>query len=178
MFMFMNVLVSGQEKIEYQNKPLKRMLSREGISVFSQISELDITDSLRRKYRIQGKFFEISTDENRYKYIYTGRVNSCRAGGCKIPGETPGDEASEYFDYFILFDRTKSVQAVKVFNYQATHGYEITSRGWLKQFIGYDGSQSLEVSKNIDAISGATISVRAITADVEIKTEILKELKL
>jgi len=32
----------------------------------------------------------------------------------------------------------------------------------------------LEVNKNIDAISGATISVFAITNDVQLKTKILK----
>jgi len=34
----------------------------------------------------------------------------------------------------------------------------------------------LQVEKNIDTISGATISVYAITCDVEIKTEILKQI--
>ncbi|WP_234408600.1 FMN-binding protein [Marinilabilia salmonicolor] len=91
-------------------------------------------------------------------------------------GEPAGN--SEYFDYFILFDAEKSVQVVKVFNYQATHGYEITSRGWLKQFAGHDGSESLQVNKNIDAISGATISVQAITEDVQRQTSLLQRMKI
>ena len=84
----------------------------------------------------------------------------------------------EYFDYFILFDITKTVQIVKVFNYQASRGHEITAKGWLKQFIGHDGSESLQVDKNIDAVSGATISAYAITADVNMKTSLLKKLQL
>ncbi len=44
------------------------------------------------------------------------------------------------------------------------------AKGWLKQFTGYDGSDTLEVGKNVDAISGATISVYGITLDVQMKT--------
>ncbi len=58
----------------------------------------------------------------------------------------------------------------------ATHGQEITARGWLKQFIGYNGSESLKVDKNIDTISGATISVYAITSDIKLITCLLKSL--
>jgi Na+-translocating ferredoxin:NAD+ oxidoreductase RnfG subunit len=175
---FITVLVNGQEEIEYQNRALERALSKDGISGFSQVSELDVSDSVGRKHGVYGKFFEVNSTAAKYKYIYTGRVNSCRTDGCSVSGKEPDSGNAEYFDYFILFDEDKSVQVVKVFNYQATHGYEITSRGWLKQFVGHDGSNSLRVNKNIDAISGATISVHAITADVEMKTEILQRLKM
>jgi Na+-translocating ferredoxin:NAD+ oxidoreductase RnfG subunit len=73
-----------------------------------------------------------------------------------------------------LFDKTKSVTSVVVYNYEATHGQEITAKGWLKQFLGYNGSRNLVVGKNIDSISGATISVNAITADIARNTALLK----
>jgi len=173
-----SLLTWGQSEINYQNKALQKELQKAGISDISIVHELHMADSVKQHYqfRLQGKYFEIKSDISQYKYIYTGRVNSCRAGGCSISVEIPNDAKSEYFDYFILFDKNKTVRLVKVFNYQATHGQEITIRGWLKQFIGYDGSESLQVEKNIDAISGATISVYAITFDVEMKTEILKSL--
>jgi Na+-translocating ferredoxin:NAD+ oxidoreductase RnfG subunit len=175
---FISVLVWGQEEIEYQHRALKRALSKDGVSDFSQISEVNVENSVQKKHSIQGKFFEVTSNAGKYKYVFTGRVNSCRSGGCSVStqGDNGGDH--EYFDYFILFDEDKTVQSVKVFNYQATHGYEITSRGWLKQFTGHDGSEPLQVNKNVDAISGATISVHAITADVEMKTEILQRLKM
>lgn len=166
----------GQSDINYQNKALQKVLQKAGISDFSNIQELYITDSVKLQYRLQGKFFEIKSDISQYKYIYTGRVNSCRAGGCSISVEIPKEGESEFFDYFILFDKNKTVQLVKVFNYQATHGQEVTAKGWLKQFIGHNGSEPLQVNKNIDAISGATISVYAITSDVELKTELLNTL--
>lgn len=166
----------GQNEIHYQNKALQKVLRKAGIPNFSAIEEIFIEDSIKQNYKLQGKFFEINSDVSQYKYIYVGRVNSCRAGGCSISVDIPKGGESEYFDYFILFDRDKTVQLVKVFNYQATHGHEITVKGWLKQFIGYNGSKSLQVDKDVDAISGATISVYAITFDVEMKTKILKSL--
>ncbi len=137
-----------------------------------KLSDLDIISN-----HINGKYF-LTNNISHYKYIYVGRVNSCRAGGCSISNDIPEDGNSEYFDYYILFDANKTVQTVKVFNYQATHGHETTAKGWLKQFIGYNGSLQLQVNKNIDAISGATISVYAITADVEMKTILMKKILL
>lgn len=173
--LMVNHFLHSQSKINYQNKRLTKHLRRNNIKDISQITELNIAESLKQ-FPIQGKFFVIKSEISQYKYIYIGRVNTCREGGCSISNDITGEGNSEYFDYYILFGKDKTVQAVKVFNYQATHGYEITAKGWLKQFIGYDGSESLKVNKNVDAISGATISVYGISFDVELKTKILKSL--
>ncbi len=169
----------SQKDIKYQNRALARSLQKQGISSYSEIREIGIPDSVADSHNIQGKFFknQSNRETNSVTYIYIGRVNSCRAGGCSISNNQATDLKSEYFDYFILFDNNKTVTMVKVFNYQATHGQEVTAKGWLKQFAGYDGSEKLEVDKNIDSISGATISVYAIVLDIELKTEILKNLK-
>jgi Na+-translocating ferredoxin:NAD+ oxidoreductase RnfG subunit len=82
----------------------------------------------------------------------------------------------EYFDYFILFDLQARVISVRVYNYAATHGQEITAKGWLNQFTGFDGKRNLRVGKEIDSISGATISVNGMVADVQEKTAMLKSI--
>ncbi len=110
------------------------------------------------------------------KYVYVGRVNGCREGGCSSPAETMNIDTPEFFDYLIVFDSRLAVQQVKVYNYQATHGQEITNKGWLKQFLGYDGKRSLTVGKSIDAISGATVSVYSITDDIQEKTRLLSQI--
>lgn len=164
----------SQTDVDYKHKSLLKALKKVGITDMSVITEIVLSDSVNEANPINGKYFLINdTNVSPYKYVYVGRVNSCRAGGCSATNDIPPDSNSEYFDYYILFDTDKTVQAVKVFNYQATHGQEITAKGWLKQFIGHNGSEPLQVDKNIDAISGATISVHAITIDVEMKTEIL-----
>lgn len=167
---------AGQAEINYKHKTLTKALEKAGITDYSVVEEIVLPDSVMSSNSVNGKYFLVNKSVSQYKYIYVGRVNSCRAGGCSITNELPHDSNSEYFDYYILFDTSKAVQTVKVFNYQASHGQEITAKGWLKQFNGHDGSEPLQVDKNVDAISGATISVYAITYDVEMKTEILKQL--
>ncbi|MDA3910473.1 MAG: FMN-binding protein [Bacteroidales bacterium] len=170
------VLISAvtiaQSEINYKHKSLIRTLKKAGISDISLVEEMTLPESIQHTNTMNGKFFRIK--KSNFQYIYVGRVYSCRTGGCSSSENTLQKGNSEYFDYYMLFDNSKSVKKIKVFNYQASHGYEITSRGWLKQFIGYDGSEKLKVNKNIDAISGATISVNAITEDVEIITQFLK----
>jgi thiamine biosynthesis lipoprotein len=116
-----------------------------------------------------GEFFEVDSVFP-LKYAYVGRVNTCRAGGCRAPGTFTGDEAFEFFDYFILFDSQGIVRSVRVFNYEATHGQEITVHKWLNQFVGYDGRSALIPGKHVNAISGATISVYSIIDDIQNQT--------
>jgi Na+-translocating ferredoxin:NAD+ oxidoreductase RnfG subunit len=53
---------------------------------------------------------------------------------------------------------------------------EICSKYWLQQFEYYDGKNPVSIGKEIDAISGATVSVMAITNDIILQMQVLKEL--
>ena len=81
----------------------------------------------------------------------------------------------EYFDFFIVFTEVGDVEAIKVFKYEATHGHEVTARGWLKQFRSYTGESDLVVGKDINGISGATTSVYSITYEIQERTKRLKK---
>ncbi len=174
-------LFFGQDVINYEHKSIFNALRKVTGATSPQLVALKLLHSSESEEKIQGKFFKIVETNNvksRY-YLYIGRVNSCRAGGCSSSSGQPIENPEyEYFDYFILFDNAATVRLVKVFNYEATHGQEITAPGWLKQFSGYSASKYLKVGKNIDAISGATVSVYAITLDVQDKTRLLREILL
>ncbi len=158
--------VKSQE-INYNHKSIVKEINRLW-NIEDSRSELR---ELNNQGLCLGKFYVLENNLN--KFVYVGRVNSCRAGGCSIDNHKGG--ASEYFDYFVCFNEKGIVEGVKVFNYAATHGYEIAAKGWLKQFLGYSSKEVLEVGKNIDSISGATISVFAITEDIQMKTQILSK---
>lgn len=158
--------------LDFEDKTLKKEIQKISGVDAPELKEISFPEA----NSTLGKFFSISDLNNLKKYIYVGRVNSCRAGGCSNPALTMGIETPEYFDYLLVFDDHLSVQQVKVYNYQATHGQEVTNKGWLKQFQGYDGSRSLTVGKSIDAISGATVSVLGITNDIQEKTKLLKQI--
>lgn len=154
-----------------------RLLHKEISTLFRdkdyRMTELPVGSSTEGNSHINGKFFNIESVEGEDITVYIGRVNSCRSGGCPDQSGTTMDMQPEYFDYFVLFDSRKTVKLVRVFNYEATHGQEVTIKKWLDQFVGYDGATPLRVGKEIDGISGATISVSAIVSDVKEKIILL-----
>lgn len=162
----------AQDKINFEPKQLYKVISRIYKSDNLKIVELENNSELVADPSCE-KYFKIS-NSILLGYVYLGRVKTCRAGLCSSSDKIKNHNF-EFFDYFILFDTLAKVLSVNIFNYEATHGQEITVRSWLNQFVGFDGSEKLEVGKNIDAISGATISVYQITEDVSSKTDKLRE---
>jgi len=165
----------AQTKIDLPAKLLEKELSRINGDTNS-LSELATSSEVASQV-VPGRLYAVSALRaiSPVKYAYVGRVKTCRTGGCSINNGPSNDKESEYFDYLILFDSTCTVRLVKIYNYQATHGQEITAKSWLKQFIGYNGDAELTAGKNVDAISGATISVNAINTDIEYRTGLLKQ---
>lgn len=154
-----------------------RLLQKEVTSIFGekayQMTELPIGNGSVKDSQVNGKFFSFKIGGDETIIVYVGRVNSCRSGGCSNQSDPGIDLQYEYFDYFIIFDALKKVRVVRVFNYEATHGQEVTIKKWLDQFAGYDGNEPLRVGREIDSISGATISVSEIVADIKEKTILL-----
>lgn len=167
----------GQASVNFFPKALHTELKK-AFAKEVKLLEMKLPAPISQQIRL-GKFFEIDqlSALSTIKYVYVGRVTTCRAGGCTIESHESTPEADgEFFDYFILFDRLGTVQMVKIYNYQATHGQEVTATNWLKQFRNYTSATELVVGKNIDAISGATISVDATTSDIELKTSLLSKI--
>lgn len=163
--------------IDFEDKSLQKELQKVSGTDKPEWKEIEVPESLLASNTVPGKFLKLSGNAVELnKYVYVGRVNSCRQGGCSNSTQSLNVETSEYFDYLIVFDSATKVQLVKVYNYQATHGQEMTNKGWLKQFQGYDGTRPLTVGKSIDAISGATVSVFSITDDIQEKTRLLKKI--
>lgn len=165
------ICIKAQEKINFFPKMLQKELHVENGGEI-EAKEITMPENISRQIYL-GRFYTLSHVGGTYKYYYIGRVKTCRAGGCSIVQKSDGDSETEYFDYFIIYDSMCAVQKVGVYNYQATHGHGVTAKGWLKQFNGYRGN---DAQKKVDAISGATISVDAITFDIEHKTGLIQQL--
>lgn len=166
----------GQEDINYGHRLILKALSGTMDGSEPKLDEITLPKFLQDELSNKGKYFSVSAMGalSDIAFTYIGRIYSCRAGGCSVSFENTGGNDFEYFDYFIFYDSSCVVKKVSIFNYQATHGQEVASKGWLKQFTGFNGNNELQVGKQIDAISGATISVYGITSDVMQKTNTLK----
>ncbi len=174
-FLLICATTFGQVTLNDLPKPVARVLNNHYKKQEVVIKEVEAVKPGTQSYR----FYAIYTGNPSVPegYLHLGKVNTCRAGGCSGP-ENPAasDLNGEYFDYLIIFNRALAVETIQIFNYQASYGHEIASRGWLKQFQGFSGEKSLEPGKDIDIISGATVSVHAITEDVQWKTKLLQQM--
>ena len=158
----------SQQDVNYQHKKLSKFIKKT-----YNIDEFSLKE-IQNDNQLNGKLFVIKTATDSSSIVYIGRVNSCRADGCSIDNNSTNG-SFEYFDYIIAFNKCKQIINIKVYNYQATHGQEITAKSWLKQFNYNENKDTFVVNKNIDAISGATISVYAITNDINKVEEVLRE---
>ncbi len=114
------------------------------------------------------QLYVIRKNNKKLGFGYIGRVQTCRPGGCSRPtGNSIQNGSFEYFDYLMILSKDFEVKKVEIINYQATRGYEISSRNWLKQFVGFTGKKDLKYRKDIQAISGATVSATSIIEDIE-----------
>lgn len=78
-------------------------------------------------------------------------------------GNAPSKTAT--FDYLVLFDKDWIVLKSQVLIYREEYGGEIGSKRWLRQFDGSSyQTKELKYNQDIIPISGATISVRSMTA--------------
>jgi len=82
----------------------------------------------------------------------------------------------ESFEYIIVYSPELSVKSIDILEYNSSHGGEIASQKWLKQFVGYDG-KPLKYGSDIDAVSGATYSATSLVKDVESVTLFMKKIE-
>lgn len=82
----------------------------------------------------------------------------------------------DYFDYLLAFDSDLSVLGVTVTVYRSPQGAAICQKKWLSQFKGYEGDD-LSLGRDINAISGATISATSMVQDVQRCYRLMSRLK-
>ena len=130
-------------------KEIKTAFEVEDFSLASILISDDINAEL--KIRIEeNSLFKIHNNSELIGYAYID----------KAPSKT--DE----FDFLVLFDTDLIIKKTKVLIYREDYGAEIGSKRWLKQFIGKTTGEQLKYEKDIIAISGATISARAMTVAI------------
>ena len=68
--------------------------------------------------------------------------------------------------FAVALDPEGSVKRVEILEYREPYGYEVRNGRWLRQFAGKRYRDSLQVDREIQNISGATMSCEHVTAGV------------
>jgi Na+-translocating ferredoxin:NAD+ oxidoreductase RnfG subunit len=69
--------------------------------------------------------------------------------------------------FLVILDSDLSVKSVDIIKYREQYGGAIEKREWLDQFSSKNIESELKVNNDVDGISGATISVKAVIKGVK-----------
>lgn len=84
-----------------------------------------------------------------------------RAEGVMMVDNVKGK--SRPITYAVLFDKNGGIAALEILAYRESHGGEVRSQAFRRQFEGKRRGDAIAVGRDIRNISGATISSRSVT---------------
>lgn len=71
----------------------------------------------------------------------------------------------EDFTYFAVLNVKKDILSFGILMYSCSTGEEVTTNSWCKRLMGKK-SKNLSIGKDVDAVSGGTMTVEAILEDL------------
>ena len=72
----------------------------------------------------------------------------------------------ELISYAVAINPDASIKQIEILTYRESHGFEIKSPAWRKQFAGKTAEAGLSIGEGIANISGATLSCAHVTDGV------------
>jgi Na+-transporting NADH:ubiquinone oxidoreductase subunit NqrC len=72
----------------------------------------------------------------------------------------------ELISYAVAVNPDASIKQIEILTYRESHGFEIKSPAWRKQFVGKTAAAGLSIGDGIASISGATLSCTHVTDGV------------
>jgi Na+-translocating ferredoxin:NAD+ oxidoreductase RnfG subunit len=92
------------------------------------------------------------------------RIWKAANGGWFIVDEVVGKH--EMITYAIGIGPDGKILQVAILEYHESYGYEVAEESWRKQFVGKTAASTLKLNRDIENISGATLSSKHITDGV------------
>ena len=137
------------------NKMLKKIWKNNTITLEDALLPKDL-NGMPNRY-----FYSLKNEGKLVGVLSINMAHGCQIGGCQANGfhddSVKEDARYENFWYAVIFNPDLTIMEAKVLDYESEYGYEICGKNWLKQFRGYEGCDLKYGSKEIDAISGATV---------------------
>lgn len=114
----------------------------------AQISKIE--DSSSTSTPIPTKFWEVYEGEKLVGYTFIDKVLG----------------RHEFITYAVALTLTGEVQQIEVMEYLESYGHQIRNEKWRAQFTGKKQGDTLKLTKDIQNISGATLSCKHITEGI------------
>lgn len=78
--------------------------------------------------------------------------------------------------FIVMYDLNRQIKCSEIIKYREPYGGAVQNKEWNNQFKGKTSDSELVVGKDIQSISGATISVNSVTKGIKKLTLLLKSL--
>jgi len=69
--------------------------------------------------------------------------------------------------FLVILNNEGNLLATELIKYREAYGGEVGNKNWLAQFTHFNDTTDFKVGKNIDGISGATISVNSLSKGIQ-----------
>ena len=69
--------------------------------------------------------------------------------------------------FLVILKNEGNILALEVIKYREAYGGEVGNKNWLAQFTYFSDTSDFKLGKNIDGISGATISVNSLSKGIQ-----------
>jgi hypothetical protein len=163
----------GEDISDSHDRKLDRFVAKSFGSKLVKKHLVAIPDSLQ--VFNENNFYQLSLSDSLVGYMSFNRANSCRVGGCVAFDSANRGSNFDPFYFATIYEPNMSIRQVKILEYYSDFGYEVSSKKWLKQFIGKSSCEK-DLEDKIDGISGATISVKSLIQEVNGNCEVLETL--
>ena len=138
----------------------KYIISQFDVDVFINMHTLKLDTELKvlvqnkvkqRFYRDELYYWNISNNDTTIAYALMDNVL-----GKSMP-----------ITFLVILNNEGNILASEVIKYREAYGGEVGNKNWLAQFTHFNDTTDFKVGKNIDGISGATISVNSLSKGIQ-----------
>ena len=112
----------------------------------------EVENQVKQKfYRDKLYYWTISQDDTTIAYAFLDNVI-----GKSMP-----------ITFLVILNINGNIINTNVIKYREAYGGEVGNKGWLRQFLYRDNNSSYNIGKDINGISGATISVKSMSKGIQ-----------
>jgi Na+-translocating ferredoxin:NAD+ oxidoreductase RnfG subunit len=161
-------LLSNAQEIRDKTEALIKSVY--GIHAEFSLTKYPIPKNLKHEIekKVRQAFFQD------YVYIYKVNENGTRVGYAVLDNVIG---KSMPITFLVMFDSEGTIISTNIVKYREPYGGGVGSQRWNDQFKGLNSNSNFDVGKNINSISGATISVYSVTKGIQKLALLIEHIK-
>jgi Na+-translocating ferredoxin:NAD+ oxidoreductase RnfG subunit len=121
-----------------------------------------VQTSINMTSAIRDKMQEVSSVRQPFK---ADRIWRTEKGDWLVVDEVVGKH--EMIKYAVGINADGTVKQIQIMDYVESYGYEVAEKKWYQQFVGKTADSPIKLNKDIDNISGATLSCKHLADGVK-----------